>query len=151
MDYFKPVLDKYGLYACLNVKEKRVIDGPYSEQDAIDLDWAYEALWSLLYAVSIVDDIKDGGQLCDCGFAISVFKEWPSIDELKSRCKLRDIEEILDMLDLYYRYNWATDEKRVNPEASIGTLNPSNVIERRRGLEWLISKEQDWYNIPMKT
>lgn len=149
MKVFKPVLDGYKGYQFLNEKEKRVVDGTYTEQDAIDLDWEYEALWSLLYALSLVDDIRDGGKLCDCDYVISIFKDWPSLEELKAKCKLRDIEEILDMLDLYYRYDWAVNEKKVNKEANIGTLNPSNVIERRRGLEWLISNEDDWYNIPL--
>ena len=149
MKVFKPILDKYDGYKYLNEKEKRIIDGTYTTQDAIDLDWAYEALQSLLYALSFVDDIKDASQLCDCDYIISLFKDWPTIEEFKQRAKLRDIEEILDTLDLYYRYNWAINEKRINPSANIGNLNPSNVIERRRGLEWLISDEDDWYDISL--
>lgn len=55
------------------------------------------------------------------------------------------------MLDLYFRYDWACVEKRVKPETSIGNLNSSVVTERRRGLEWLISEEQDWYDISLDT
>lgn len=28
-------------------------------------------------------------------------------------------------------------------------LNPSIVIERRRGLEWVVSDETDWYEMDM--
>lgn len=34
-------------------------------------------------------------------------------DDFKCKCKIRDIEEILDMLDLYYRYDWAVTEKEL--------------------------------------
>lgn len=151
MKFFKPILDKYDGYKYLNEKEKRIIDGTYTKQDAVDIDWEYETLWSLLYSLSLVEDIRDAGKICDCDYTISIFRNWPTVDELKGKCKLRDIEEILDMLDLYYRYHWACVEKRVNPKTEIKDLNPSIVVERRRGLEWLVSKENDWYNISLDT
>ena len=55
------------------------------------------------------------------------------------------------MLDLHYRYHWATEEKRLRPETEIKDLNPDVLMERRRGLEWLISEEFDWFDISMDT
>ena len=55
------------------------------------------------------------------------------------------------MLDLYYRYHWACVEKQVNPNTNIGLLNPGVVVERRRGLEWLFSEEDDWNKISLDT
>ena len=55
------------------------------------------------------------------------------------------------MLDLYYRYSWACRENKIDSITRIGKLNPDVVIERRRGLEWLISKETDWFNISLDT
>ena len=55
------------------------------------------------------------------------------------------------MLDLYYRYNWATVEKQINENANIGSLNPEVVPERRRALEWLISDTYDWFDISLDT
>lgn len=66
-------------------------------------------------------------------------------------CKLRSVEEILDMLDLYYRYHWACVEKRVRPETNIGKLNPEVVMERRKGLEWLINEINEWDEISLDT
>ena len=60
------------------------------------------------------------------------------------------ILEILK-LDLYYRYHWACVEKQANPDTPIGKLNDEVVMERRRGLEWLVSKEKDWNNISLDT
>ena len=62
-----------------------------------------------------------------------------------------NIEEVLDMLDLYYRFDWATTNKRIDSNTNIGNLNPEVVLERRRGLEWLISDENDWYDIQLNT
>ena len=55
------------------------------------------------------------------------------------------------MLDLFYCYHWACVEKQIRPETKIGKLNPEVVVERRKGLEWLISEEKDWDNISLDT
>lgn len=140
---------KYNVEGCLNSKEKRIIEGTYSKQDPIDMDWAYEAYWALCWCLSLVDDIKNGGEMCDCDKAISFVMDSNSYEDFKNKCKLRDIDEILDMKDLYYRYNWAINNKKVDPNTSIGNLNPSNVIERRRALEWITSETDDWYAIQL--
>ena len=95
--------------------------------------------------------IYDASDVCDCNYAIQLFKKSISYEDFKNKCNLRSVNEILDMLDLYYRYHWACVEKRIKPETSIGNLNPSVVVERRRGLEWIISKTQDWYDISLDT
>ncbi|MBO4882493.1 MAG: DUF4272 domain-containing protein [Lachnospiraceae bacterium] len=149
IEFFKPIIEEMGLTEHLNSKEKRIFDGTYDMQDAIDMDWAYEAYWSLCWALGLVDDIRDAGEVCDCDAAIDFVRGCKTIDEFVSKCTLRDKSEILDMLDLYYRYNWAVNESRVNPETETGDLNPSIVIERRRGLEWLVSDVSDWYDLDM--
>ena len=89
--------------------------------------------------------------MCDCNRAISFVLNSTSFEDFKRKCKLRDIDEILDMKDLYYRYNWAINNKYVDPNTKIGNLEPSNIIERRRGLEWVISDIDDWYDIELNT
>ena len=145
------LLKKFNVFDCLNKKEKKILDGTYETQDAIDIDWEYETYWSLIWALGLVDDISDASNICDCDYAINLFNESNSYEDFKSKCKLRDVNEILDMLDLYYRYHWACTEKRLKPEISIGNLNPSVVVERRRGLEWIVSESQDWYDISLDT
>ena len=149
LNYFKPMIDQFGVADQLNSKETRIVDGSYSEQDAIDMDWAYEAFWSLLWCLGLVKDISDGSGVCDCDKAIKIIMGCKSVDDLVKKSKLRKKDEILDMLDLYFRYNWAINEVKVNPSASIGYLNPSTVIERRRGLEWVVSDVDDWYDLSM--
>lgn len=148
-EFFMPMLEKYNVLDCLNSKEKRIIDGTYSKQDAIDIDWEYEAYWALIWYLGLVDDISDASKLCDCPTAISFIRSSNSLEEFKNKCNLRSIKELLDMQDLYYRYHWAINEKKVNPNANIGNINASNVIERRRALEWILSGKEDWYEIEL--
>ena len=88
-------------------------------------------------------------RVCDCQLAIELMQSCKSVQDLVKKSKLRSKEEILDALDLYFRYNWAINDAKVNANASIGNLNPSIVIERRRGLEWVVTDEADWYDLSM--
>lgn len=147
LEFFLPLYDKFGVKNSLNSKEKKIIAGTYSNQDAIDMDWAYESYWAICWCLSLVDDIKNGGELCDCHKAIAFVRDSSSFEDFKSKCNLRNIDEIMDMSDLYYRYNWAINNKLVDSNTNIGNLRKSNVIERRRALEWIISDVDDWYDL----
>ncbi len=148
---FSKLLDSYTVRDSLITAEKRLFDGTYSEQDAVNVVWTYEAYWSLVWALGLIDDISDAGNICDCEKAVRLVGDCENFEKFRNGCKLRDTDEILDMLDLYYRYDWAVTEKRIKPDTPIGNLNPEVVMERRRGLEWLISDEDDWFEISMDT
>ncbi len=150
-DFCTILLKKYGVKDDINEKEKRVIEGKYSNQDLIDLDWEYEDYWALVWALGLIDDITDATDICDCDQAVHLALSCKNLEEFKRSCNLRDVSDILDMLDLYYRYHWAVVEKQINPETKIGNLDSSVVIERRRALEWLFSEEEDWYHISLDT
>ena len=151
LELCQKLLEKYNVTDSLNDKEKRLYDGTYSNQDLIDIDWEYECYWSLVWALGLVNDIKDASIICDCDQAVHFVLSAKNLDEFKANCHIRPINEILDMLDLYYRYHWAVVENRIRPETNIGNLDTSVVQERRRGLEWLISEEQDWFDISLDT
>lgn len=150
-DFVLKVLKEYSVEDGLSEKEKKLFDKTYSEQDIIDIIWNNEAYWSLLWALGLVNDMKLPVDVCDCEKALKLVISCKNFDEFKNRCKLRNIEDILDMFDLYYRYHWACVENSIDPDTNIGRLNPDVVMERRKGLEWLISGEDDWDEISLDT
>ncbi|WP_249300503.1 DUF4272 domain-containing protein [Feifania hominis] len=150
-ELFYEMMGKYGVTACLLEKEKRLFAGTYTEQDVVDVAWTYETVWSLLWALGRIERLDPPDQLCDCERAIDTVVDCDSFDDFKQGCRLRNKEKILDMLDLFYRYHWACEEKRLRPQTSIGSLNPEVVVERRRGLEWLVGEWDDWNDIPLDT
>ena len=119
----------------------------FTRQDLVNIAWTYEVYWSLIWALDLITDreLKNAEEVCNTERAIAI-----SGMELHSN-KLRTVEKILDMLDLFYCYHWACVEKQIRPETKIGKLNPEVVVERRKGLEWLISEEKDWDNISLDT
>lgn len=151
--FFGQRLKDFGLEDQLTQLEKRAFDGTASQQDALNLAWTYEAYWSLVWALGLIseDELVDAGQVCDARKAILLVQQVTSLEDFQSICQLRDIEDILDKLDLFYNYHWACVEHRLRPETPIANLNESIVCERRRGLEWLISPEEDWHAISLNT
>lgn len=150
-NFFWTLLERYGVQDKLLEVERKLFDGGYTQQDAIDVSWTYECFWSLAWALGLIMDISTANEICDCEKAVKLVSSCSTYEEFKEKCKLRDIEKILDMLDLYYRYHWACVEKRIRPEVPIGGLDSGVVRERRKGLEWLISEEADWNDISLDT
>ncbi len=149
--FFGRILRIFGAEDALNPMERRLFDGSYTKQDVINAAWEYETFWALAWALGLTEDISDASTICDCQKAIHLVGDCRSFAEFKAQCHLRDTEEILDMLDLYFRYHWAVVHKRVQPDTNIGDLQPGVVVERRRGLEWLFHTEDDWYQISLDT
>ncbi len=147
------LLTRFGVEGCLNNVEKSLLLPDYTEQNVIDVEWEYETFWALCWALGLIEreELDPPYQICDCEKAITLVATQPSFEAFKKSCKLRDIEDILDMLDLFYNYHWTCVEKRVNPNTNLGSLVPGIVMERRKGLEWLISEEDDWNEISLDT
>ena len=123
------------IYSVLSAKEREVIRGGVDINTAINMGWKYESLWILLWALGIAEDIGEMDKICNYKFIMDVFRE----GGLKSRSKLRSMDEILSKLDLVYRYHWACVDARINGK-NVAGLNEEVVMEKRAGLEWLCCK-----------
>ncbi len=148
-NFFIPMINKFEVKEYLNSKEKRILEGNYTQQDVFDMDWEYECYWALCWYLGLVDDIKDASVVCDGSKAVSFLASCKSFNDFVNKCNVRSNDELLDMEDLYYRYHWAVNDKSANESVSIGNLNSEIVIERRRALEWILSDKEDWYEIEL--
>ena len=151
LDFFEPLLARFDVGNDLNETEKSLFDKTYTMEDAMLITWTYECCWVLLWALGLIDDMGFPSDTCDCMKAVNIISQCNDLNELMEKCSPRDIEEILDELDLHYRYHWACVHKQIKPETEIGELYHDVVTERRRGLEWLISDEDDWFEISLDT
>lgn len=118
------------------------------KQNVINAAWGYETCYALLWSLELLVDreLQNAARRCDVKAAM-----FSSNLIHDSSTKLRSDDRILAMLDLYYCYHWACVEKQIRPETPVGKLDPEVVLERRKGLEWLISDKQDWNEISLDT
>lgn len=112
--FFVDLLEKYDVENSLILKEKMLFDNDFTNQTLTDVVWAYEAYWALVWVLGFVDEIEIPKDVCDCQKAVEIILSCEDYNEFKGKCNLRSVEEILDMLDLYYRYHWACTEKRIS-------------------------------------
>lgn len=153
-EFFKGFLEKYKVKEELTDNEKKIIFGSPDRQDVINMAWKYEAYWTLIWALGIVDKLEYPSQICDCNFAIRAVADYEDFNDFMKTVKLRSIEEILDEADLIYRYNWACVNARIHGENPPAGLDPGVVFERHWGLNWLIGKgtyNDNWDSISTDT
>lgn len=131
-----------------NSKTKEGCQNELTMQDVTDVGWTYEAYWSIVWALDLITDkeLSDASKICNGERAIALMSIVAN-----PTGHLRDTDKLLDMLDLFYCYHWACVNKRIDPNTKIGNLNPEVVWERRRGLEWLVCDEEDWFNMSLDT
>ena len=131
----KDFLDnRFGCIDKLTRMERRVIEGEASYDEAVNMGWKYESLWALMWAMGLVKELDFPKDICDCNFVMKTFS-----GDFSECVKMRGTDEILQALDLIYRYHWACVNARVNGTKSAG-LDEEVVMERRGGLEWLCCK-----------
>ena len=149
VDFFIGLMEHFGVSDCLNRLERSIVDAACSEQDITNAVWEYECYWSLVWALGLIDDITDASDICDCPKAIQLVSQCEGFEDFKSRCSMRSADEIMDMYDLYKRYQWAVFKAEHISGSSAGSLDDETVCERLRGLAWLISDTEDWHDISL--
>ncbi|PKP15680.1 MAG: DUF4272 domain-containing protein [Bacteroidetes bacterium HGW-Bacteroidetes-23] len=147
-------LNKYNLYQFVTPDEHDFLQNPTEEKKNKE-SWKCEGIWTLLWALKIVDDLGDPDEMCNLNdvpadkYPINQDRD-PNLfirNNLQSRTK----SEILDANDLYYRMNWACVDARINGR-EVEYLNTGVVYERQYALNWLINyMDQDWDDISCDT
>ena len=137
---------KYHALELLTPREQQVIAGTISEAGAINAVWKYESIWVLLWALGVVEELSFPNQICDCDLVMGTMERFKNLDDFMANTTLRPMEEILQALDLHYRYHWAAVNARVNGSDPAG-IDEGIVMERRAGLEWLCCKGEENDNL----
>lgn len=121
------------------------------DQERAYATWRYESLYTILWALGKMDELKYPSEICDVQAIVGkIFKL--SREEFEGSVKLRSVSEILDELDKTYRMNWACADARIKGQEVSGNINPSVVYERHYSLNWLTNyQNQDWDNVQTNT
>ncbi|MBQ0002040.1 MAG: DUF4272 domain-containing protein [Treponema sp.] len=148
LEIISKYLDMLDSTKALLDEEKNIFKGKYTSDLLNQITLTYDAYWSILWALGIVTDaeMKVLDKTCDVTKAIQTVRECISFDEFSGKCKPRSEKEIYDMLDLLVCCQSACKEAG---DGKIAFLNSDVVTERRRGLEWIVSKEKNWFKLSL--
>ncbi|WP_418301922.1 DUF4272 domain-containing protein [Lysinibacillus fusiformis] len=152
-DFFINMLRKYKVEASLTDNERAFLnDQQPNVQEAINISWQYEAYWTLIWALGFVEKLDFPDGVCDCEYAIQVVSNCETFEQFYLQSAMRSQEEILEETDKIYRLHWACVDSRIQEQTAPAGMNESIVMERRRGLFWLIGHQnEDWDTISMNT
>ncbi len=147
--FFTKLLDTYKVKQYLTNNEKNLFD-KMDQNLAIQISWQFEGLVVLFWALKLIEDIPYPKELINPKVLSSILSESNSYIEFINKCNLRSIDEILDLADLTYRYDWYCVDARINDIDIDSKINSEVVLERHRALNWLI-QDVDWDNVNIDT
>jgi len=119
------------------------------------MSWKCEAIWTLCWALGIIDDLGEAHVLADLNQIDP--EKYPIVQGtdpnvfIKEKHPVRSKKEILDQTDLYYRLNWACVNERLKG-SELTVVHPGVVYERQYTLNWLVNyMDQDWDDVTCDT
>jgi hypothetical protein len=146
------MIQKYGAQKFFTPKEIAFLTNPKpTPEDLHHFSWGYEGFWVLLWSLGYVDQLGAPLSECDVPKAVGLLQSH-STEQFINGAKPRNITEILDAADLYYRYDWIVVDASQKEKDPPGALNPNVVTERHYTLNWLIGYlNQEWDDISTDT
>lgn len=140
-------LDTYITPAEEQLLEKR--NGELSRKETADLFWYTESLWALMWAGGLLDEMKfDGPVDFEMSMLSPNLQDRDSVAMFEEKMQVRSYPEIFKMLDLYYRLHWFARHGQRNGY-STEPIQPDIVMERRRGLEWVLQPGVSWDKVDL--
>jgi len=144
---YKEYLVANGLWEHLTPQETAFISNPsLDDESAIAFTWRSEALFVLMWAVGLFDELPWPDHQSDTAEIVARF---PGYEEsprpFVQGLKLRPKSEILDASDLIYRLHWAVRYLDSEIGSTPGGLDGSVVQQWHHAINWITRyKGLDW-------
>ena len=156
VELVKSILKAYGLENELTDVEQKVLNLEATEQEVINTVWRYESIWPLFWALGFISCLEFPNKICDSTALTKMFfgsDKYKSLDDIIKDINPQNIELVLDEADLIFRLDWACTDARVKGAPIPAGMDNSVVVERHRGMNWLINtyEAEDWDTVSAHT
>ncbi|WP_179006541.1 DUF4272 domain-containing protein [Winogradskyella forsetii] len=148
------MLNKFNLMDLVTPNEKSFLENPTDQQKSQET-WKCEGIWTLMWALKIVDDLGFPNEMADLNNIplkkYPIGKDKDPNDFINAQKTVRTKSDLLNVNDLYYRLDWACVDARLN-NRQITEVNSGVVYERHYALNWLINyMNADWDDVTCDT
>ncbi len=142
-------LNQEALADSLSEQEKRFVFEGTGPPDPFKVQ--VEGMWALAWAMGIASELNFAKD-CDNRFVMTLpsLKQSQSSADFRKKSNPRSLEYVVAACDLAYCLHWAIRQSELSGLRLPANLKPCVVVERRRALEWLLSKEA-WDEVPLDT
>lgn len=145
-------LKKTGFWKYVTKDEKtRFFSGPLAEQVKAEAGWKIEAVWTLLWALGVVEKLDFPVKECSLEEIGKIIPQMETAEKFIKNASLRKVGEILDQADLIYRIHWATRQAGIDNKKPAAGLNSDVVVERHYALNWITFYADEWDDITCDT
>jgi len=133
----------------LSEQEKRFLFEGAGQSDRFKVQ--VEGMWALAWAMGIASELNFAKD-CDNRFVMMLpnLKQSQRTADFRKKASPRPLEQVIAACDLAYCFHWSIRQSEISGNRPPGNLKPYVVVERRRALEWLLSKEA-WDEITLDT
>lgn len=142
-------LDREALTDSLSEQEKSFVFEGAGQPDCFKVQ--VEGMWALAWAMGIADELNFAKD-CDSHFVMMLpnLKHNETSTNFRRKASPRPFEQVVAACDLAYCLHWAIRQSELTGKQPPANLKPYVVVERRRALEWLLSKEA-WDEVRLDT
>jgi hypothetical protein len=144
------IIDERDARGLFTRRELAFVNAPEpSEHDRIQFAWRYEAAWTLFWALNFTEGpMAFPGTICDVPLLVETVRDTADL----TKNGLHSANNILNEVDLIYRYHWAVRQASLDGEFAPGGLDVGVVQERHHALNWLICYcDADWDDVGTDT
>lgn len=141
-------IEREQLIPYMSDSEKRFLHDGVGE---LELRWQVEGLWALAWCAGFVDDLNFAVECSD--ELVTVLPDLQKNESSPAYCErivVRDVGSIVAKCDLAYCLHWAIRDAALRRQRPPGSLHPIRVVERRRALEWMLTRD-DWDSVALDT
>lgn len=146
-------IEEHDLTKYLSTLEKALLgkeNHELTDYDINSLKWYLESLWALMWVTGMIPELEAENHVGN-----DMASLLPNLQRGENNKKLEDLKllkpeiEIYKMLDYYFRLHWYCVDERLNGRK--GKLNEGIILERRKSLEWVFNRSEDWDSVDMST
>jgi hypothetical protein len=142
-------LNQEALAGALDEQEKHFLFEGVGQPDQFKMQ--IEGMWALTWAMGIVNELNFAKD-CDQGLVMLLpnLKQSEPSANFRMKANPRPLMQVTAACDLAYCLHSAIRESQITGKPTPGRLDSVRVIERRRALEWLLSKKA-WNKVSLDT
>jgi hypothetical protein len=141
-------LKQEALSGSLSEQEKRFVFEGVGQPEIFKVQ--VESMWALAWAMGITNELNFAKD-CDNRFVMTLpnLKQSQNSADFHKKANPHPLEQVVAACDLAYCLHWAIRQSELTGKRP-GNLKPYVVVERRRALEWLLSKDA-WDEVSLDT
>lgn len=149
----KEWIEEHDLTKFLSISEQNLLNKEnkdLTDYEHNSLMWYLESLWAFMWSVEMIPDLDAENYVGDnMASLLPNLEKGENNEKIERLSVLKSEVEIYKMLDYYFRLHWYCVDERINGRQA--KINEGLVYERRKSLEWIFNRADDWDNVDMST